>query len=62
MIPDNVDCNRKEIKHCNYFLVPTCPETCGYAEHIMGLGVKDSYQRRLEERSNSQNDHNKKHL
>ena len=49
MIPDNIDCNIEEIRHCDYFLISSCPETCGYAEHILGLGVGESYERRIEE-------------
>ena len=54
-LPNNIDCNREEIKHCDWYMHKLCRETCGYAEYIMGLGVKDSYQRRLEERNEQRN-------
>jgi len=38
-LPNNIDCNREEIKHCDWYMHKLCRETCGYAEYIMGLGV-----------------------
>lgn len=33
-LPAYVDCNNKRIEHCDYYILRSCPETCGFAKHI----------------------------
>ena len=39
-LPDYLDCNNTKILNCDYFTLPTCPETCGYAIDIKGNNAK----------------------
>lgn len=34
-----LNCKNKEIQHCDFFMVRSCPESCAYARDIRGLGI-----------------------
>ena len=36
-IPDWVNCNAKEIIHCDYYMHEACKKTCAYAKEIKGI-------------------------
>ncbi len=38
-IPYFVNCDNKEIFVCDYFMHPSCKETCAYANDVRGLGI-----------------------
>ena len=44
MIPNYIKtkfCNDPSINHCKYYIHKKCPETCGYAREIKGIGAVD---------------------
>lgn len=44
MIPDYITtqfCNDLKFNHCEYYMHKKCPETCGYAREIKGIGAID---------------------
>jgi len=38
-LPKHLNCNNREIQHCDFYMHRACLETCAYAEDIRGYGV-----------------------
>lgn len=38
-LPKYINCKNKEIEFCEYYMHESCPETCGYAWEIRGIGI-----------------------
>lgn len=38
-LPEHINCKSKVIAHCDFYMHKSCPETCGYALDVKGLGV-----------------------
>ena len=38
-LPDYINCQEREIEHCDYYLTRDCKNTCAYARDIGGIGI-----------------------
>ncbi len=40
-LPEYINCKSKTITHCDFYMHIKCPETCNYAQEVLGIGATD---------------------